>query len=31
MKMIVPLVFGLLFCAAAVIAGGKSIYDFTLN
>src|ERR1700729_3021014 len=31
MKMIAPLVFGLLFCAAAVIAGGKSIYDFTLN
>src|SRR5579863_1906297 len=31
MKMIAPLVFGLLFCDAAVIAGGKSIYDFTLN
>src|ERR1700743_2955908 len=31
MKMIAPLVFGLLFCAAAVIAGGKSICDFTLN
>jgi glutathione peroxidase len=31
MKMIAPLVFGLLFCAAAVIARGKSVYDFTLN
>ena len=31
MRMIAPLVFGLLFCAAAVIAGGKSVYDFTLN
>jgi glutathione peroxidase len=31
MKMIAPLVFGLLFCTAAVVAGGKSIYDFTLN
>jgi glutathione peroxidase len=26
-----PLLFGLLFCAAALLAGDKSVYDFTLN
>jgi glutathione peroxidase len=31
MKVITPNLLGLLFCAAAVMAGGKSIYDFTLN
>ena len=30
-KMIAPLVFSLLFCAAALMAGDKSVYDFTLN
>jgi glutathione peroxidase len=31
MKVIAPLLFSLLFCAAALMAGDKTIYDFTLN
>jgi glutathione peroxidase len=30
-RVIAPLLFSLLFCAAAVMGGDKSIYDFTLN
>ncbi len=30
-RLIVPLMMCLLFCAAALVAGEKSIYDFTLN
>ena len=31
MRVIAPLLFSLLVCAAALVAGDKSIYDFTLN
>ena len=30
-RVLAPLLFGLLFCAAALMAGDKTIYDFTLN
>src|SRR6202140_3309198 len=31
MRLFAPFLFGLLFCAAALMAGDKTIYDFTLN
>ena len=31
MRLLAPFMFGLLFCAAALMAGDKTIYDFTLN
>ena len=31
MRVLVLFVFGLLFCSAALVAGDKTIYDFTLN
>src|ERR1700729_3723512 len=30
-RVLAPFLFGLLFCAAALMAGDKTIYDFTLN